>query len=103
MAYKLLITASAKQDLDDIVVYIIRDLDNLPAAAKLLDEAEERYANLEENPFLYEQCRDARLKMSGYRKVVIGRYVMIYRIDKERQIVYVERFFSELQNYADRL
>lgn len=96
MAYKLLITASAEQDLDGVVVYIIRDLDNLPAAAKLLDEVEERYANLEENPFLYEPCRDARLKMSGYRKVVVGRYAMIYRVDQKRQVVYVERFFSEL-------
>ena len=49
MAYKVIITASAESDLEDIVTYVAEDLDNLPAAAKLLDEIEERYTKLAEN------------------------------------------------------
>lgn len=103
MAYKVIITASAESDLEDIVTYVAEDLDNLPAAAKLLDEIEERYTKLAENPFLYENCRDARLRLMGYRKIAIRGYVMIYRVDTDKEIVYIERYFSELQNYVKRL
>ena len=103
MGYKLSITASAEQDLDAILTYIIHDLDNLDAAIKLVDEVDERYIKLEENPYLYEECRDSRLKMLGYRKAVIAGYLLIYRVDAEQSIVYIERFFSQLQDYAKKI
>jgi len=102
MGYRLHITASAEKDLDEILTYIIGELDNLDAAIKLADEIDERYGKLEENPFIYEECRDPRLKLLGYRRIVIGGYLLVYRIDEDEKTVYVERFFSQLQDYRNR-
>lgn len=103
MAYKLIITDSAEKDLDGILTYIITELDNLDAAMKLADDIDEKYGKLEDNPQIYEECRDPRLKLMGYRKVVINGYVLIYRIDLDASIVYIERFFSQLEDYAKKL
>lgn len=103
MAYKLLITEKAENDLDAILAYIIHDLSNVQAAVRLTNEIEERYQLLLETPKLYGECQQPLLQQQHYRKVVIGSYLMIYRVSDEQGMIYVERFFSELQDYADRL
>ena len=103
MGYKLQITESAEKDLDDILTYIMGELDNMEAALHLADEIDQRYIKLEENPYLYEECRDPRLKLLGYRKVVLGGYLMIYRVDQAQETVYIERYFGHLQDYAKKL
>ena len=103
MGYKLQVTKRARQDLDAILTYIMVDLSNIEAALHLTDEIEARYDRLLENPYLYEECSQPLLKQRRYRKVVIGSYLLIYRIDKDRNIVYIERFLSEMQDYALKL
>ena len=103
MGYEIKKTDSAERDLDEILTYIIGELDNLDAAQKLADEIDERYGTLEENPYLYPECIDPRLKLLGYRKVVVEGYLLIYRIDKDKGVVYVESFFSQLQDYAAKI
>ena len=103
MAYKLYVTEKAERDLDDIIKYIITELCNEPAAANLLKEIERRYDMLEENPHIYPMCQQVLLAARGYRKVIINGYVLIIRIDKEAGIVYIERFFSRLEDYAEKL
>ena len=103
MDYKLKITDSAERDLDEILTYIIHELDNLDAALKLSDEINDRYKKLKENPYLYPMCIDPRIKLLGYRRIVIGGFLLLYRIDQELKIVFVERFFSQLQDYAAKI
>ena len=103
MGYELRIAPSAERDLDEILTYILLELGNLEAASKLVDEIDERYGKLEENPYLFEECRDSRLKLLGYRRIVVGGYLLIYRIDQASGIVYVERVFSHLQDYTEKL
>ncbi len=99
MAYNLSVASAADRDLDKILTYIIEELKNPPAAVKLMDDIALRYDKLMENPFLYSECHASSLRMAGYRKVAIGSYIMIHRVDTGKEIVYVERFFSGLQNY----
>lgn len=103
MDYKLRITEKAEQDLDAILSYIMMDLGNMEAALHLADEVERRYALLLTNPHLYEVCHQPLLRRPQYRKVVIGGYLMIYRIDEPQSTIYIERFFSDLQDYAAKL
>lgn len=103
MAYKLRITEKAEQDLDAILHYILTELKNMDAAIRLADEVERHYKLLSENPRLYGECQQPMLRRSHYRKVVIGGYLMIYRVDETNGIVYIERYFSELQDYAAKL
>lgn len=103
MAYKLIITEKAEGDLDGILAYIINELCNETAAANLLGEIEKRYDILETNPYVYPVCQQILLGARGYRKVVINGYILIIRIDEEACSVYIERFFSRLEDYAEKL
>jgi Plasmid stabilization system protein len=103
MGYNLKITHRAEQDIDAILTYIMIDLQNTEAALHLADEVEKRYNLLIENPYLYEECQQPLLRQMHYRKIVIGSYLLIYRINKDTDTVYIERFFSEMQNYASKL
>ena len=64
---------------------------------------ERHYDALEDNPYLYAPCAQPLLRRGGYRRIAINVYLLFYRVDEAQRIVYVERFFSELQDYADKL
>ena len=99
MAYNIKVTASAEKDLDAIVSYIVQDLSNPQAAGHLLDEITKMYHVLADNPMIFPTCSQPLLQR--YRKVTVMRYVIIYRIDGET--VYMERFFSQLEDYVNKL
>ena len=99
MAYKLIVTEAAHNDLDETLGYIAGRLANPIAAANLLVQVEECYAQLREFPFLYETCRDLRLKQQGYRKVSVGNYLLIFRTVEAEQTVYILRFFYGGRDY----
>lgn len=103
MVYKLLVTKKAEQDADCILDYIMNELGNPAAAVKLLNDIEQRYERLEEQPRMYAECTQPLLRSMHYRKCVISGYVMIYRVDEGKKTVYVERFFSDLEDYAEKL
>ncbi len=50
MAYKLIITDRADELIDNLVGYIINKLQNKEAASHLLDELDDIYARLTDNP-----------------------------------------------------
>lgn len=99
MAYNVKVTASAEKDLDAIVSYIMQELSNPQAAGHLLDEITKMYHVLADNPMIFPACCQPLLQR--YRKVTVMRYVIICRIDGET--VYVERFFSQLEDYVNKL
>lgn len=103
MGYKLQITNKAEQDLDEILDYIITELCNMEAALHLADEVERHYNMILDNPYLYVECQQPLLRNLHYRKIVMGGYLAIYRIDEQNNIIYIERFFSDLQDYAAKL
>ena len=99
MACNVKVTASAEKDLNAIVSYIVQELSNPQAAGHLLDEITKMYHVLADNPMIFPACSQPLLQR--YRKVTVMRYVIIYRIDGET--VYVERFFSQLEDYVNKL
>ena len=103
MDYELQVTQTAEGDLDAILTYIMIELQNAEAAVHFVDQVDEHYDKLIDNPYIYEECRQPLLKQSHYRKVIVGSYLSIFRIDDENHAVYVERFFSSMQDYASKL
>lgn len=103
MAYKLIITEKAENDLDGILAYIIQELCNETAVVALLEEIEKRYEMLEIHPHMYPMCRQLLLNTSGYRKLIVNGYILIIRINEEMRTVYIERVFSRLEDYAEKL
>ena len=86
--YSLIITDKADFDLDEIIEYITIQLKNHKAAVDFITKIEDCYDRLQDNPFIYIACSDKRLSKLGYRKALIGNYVLIYRVDKEEKTVY---------------
>lgn len=82
---------------------IIGELSNPPAALTLLNAVEHVYEKLAETPNMYALCQKPPLLRRGYRKVPIGGYLMIYKIDEDAKLVYIERFFSHLEDYENLL
>ena len=81
------------------MTYIAQELGNQPAAIAFLDEVDACYEKLETMPFIYEECRNPKLKELKYRRAVIKHYVMVYRVDDVGKIVYILRFFYGARDY----
>lgn len=101
MAYKVVETELAVQDLNEILEYIAFSLANPTAASAFADEVEKCYADLERMPLMYERCQDAQLRALGYRKAVIKNYLLIYKVNETEKNVYILRFFYGGQNYVE--
>ena len=99
--YNLDVTDKGERDLDKIIAYIVEDLDAPQAAASFVDEVYECYDRLEDNPYIYEECRDPRLQKEGYRRAVIKSYIMLYKIHEDDNMVIVHRFFYGRQDYVN--
>ena len=97
--YRVDISNSAEYELDKILAYISEDLAAPQAAVSFVDEVYACYDRLEENPYVYEACRDPRLNRKGYRRAVIKNYVMLYKI-YDHELVIVHHFFYGGQDYA---
>lgn len=79
MAYEIIKTELAEQDLDSILGYMVHSLANPSAATSFADAVEACYSDLEKMPLMYELCRDPRLRALEYHKAVIKNYIMVYR------------------------
>lgn len=99
--FKILVSEHARRDMNAIIAYISTDLDNPEAASAFACDVLDLYDRLEQNPMLYEFCRDAHLKQTGYRRATIKSYVVIYVPDEEAKIVKVHRIFHSSQNYTE--
>jgi len=98
--YSVDISDVADFELGKIISYITDDLAAPQAATSFVNEVQKCYERLEENPYVYEQCRDPILQRDGYRRAVIKNYVMIYKIYDRRQVI-VHHFFYSGQDYAN--
>lgn len=103
MTYKLLITELAQNDLDEIVYYIAVNLVNPDAAGRLLTEMSECFDNLKDNPFIYAKSSDLRLENEGYRKAVVGNYIIMFKISESEKTVTVHRIFYGRSDYFNLL
>ena len=103
MTYKLIVSREAHRDIDEIVTYIAHELKNAQAAVNFLGDVENSYCHILKNPFMYSLCKDERLYGKGYRKVIIKRYLVLYRVDEAKKSVYVIRVVYGPRDYAKLL
>ena len=101
--YNVDVLDSAELDLDRIIAYISEKLAAPKAASDFADAVYDCYDNLETNPYMYEQCRDPKLQLEGYRRAVIMNYILVYKIHEDKNLVNVHRFFHGTQDYAQMI
>lgn len=103
MTYKLMITKHADELLDHILHHLIYQLKNEQAAAHLLNEIQNIYDRLEENPLQFPLSKDAYLANKGYHEAVVGQmnYTIIFSI--KTNVVNIVGIFHHLENYQKKL
>ena len=99
--YKLIISELAHNDLEGIVSYIAVELANPVAASNFVKEIGKHYEYLKNNPYMFEQCHDLRLKSENYRRVPINNYVLLYKVMEEDKVVNIYRIFYGGQDYIN--
>ena len=101
--YDVLVSPEAEADLDRIVRYLAVDRGNPSAATALADKFEVRLCDLATTPAKFSFCKDAVLRALGYRRVLAGNYVIVYRIDETARRVLIVHFHHTLQDYEKAL
>lgn len=102
MDYEIVITKSMHKCLDDILGYLIDELDNHQAACKLRDSLERLYSYLEKTPKMFQLCDDPFLSALGYRQASLHTldYAVIYTISDGK--VYVIDLHHLKQNWHSK-
>ena len=103
MAYNLHVTEHAEELLDRILQYLIYQFKNKQAARHLLDEIENIYGRLEENPLQFPICRDTYLAKKGYREAVTGQMGYVIVFSTQTDVVNIVGIFHQLENYQKKL
>lgn len=99
MEYEVIISDRAQAQLDQFIFYILVKLGNEQVAQNVLNDAEETKTKLSHIAGSLKLCDNPKLRALGYRVIRFSRhrYMMVFRIDKN--VVYVEGIYHELQDY----
>ncbi len=98
--YRVQWTASARQDLTEIVQYIAAD--NMEYALRQLEKIEHRARSLNQYPNRGRTVPELlAIGISSYRELVIRPWRLLYRIDRKR--VYVIALLDSRRNLKDIL
>ena len=81
--YEIILTDSAKQDLENIYEYIDKNLKEHNSANRLMNKIENNILILSNNPYAFLQVI-VKPRNKKYRKLLIGKYIVLYRIDENR-------------------
>ena len=103
MAYNLIVTERADELVDRLTAYLLHHLKNPVAASRFLDELEEIYNRLLENPYQFSESKDKYLFLRGYREALFHSmsYRVVFRVHE--QVVYVLGVFHTLEDYGKKI
>ena len=94
---------SANYDLEQILDYLAIKLCNPLAATNFADKVESCLGLLSTQSRIYALSSQEYLNKKGYHKCVVDHYVMLYRINEDKQEVIILRFFYGRQDYIKYL
>lgn len=100
---KLYIKPKAADDLREINNYISKQLKNPIAAKNTAAKIKMTYSRLREQPYIGTPLTTKTEKMSDYRYLVSGSYIIIYRVREKDRIVEISRIFGGRQNYINEI
>ena len=103
MVYKVLMLPAAEADYREILQYFEKQYDSQQAIRGFVKEFGEILPRLAEMPTMYGYSRDEGLRLRGYRKFLIGKFVALFKIDEPKATVENYRIFHGSQNYEKYL
>jgi len=84
-------TQLARGDMLEILLYISEELDAPQSAERMLDKIESDLDRLRHNPYGAPISRDEYLSSQGFRILVTGKYLALYKVDDDKRDVTVYR------------
>lgn len=101
MGYKVVIVESAKDDLNNILHYLIYNKKNKQAAISVLEDFESTVDRLQDVAGSLKLCDNIRLRELGYHRMgfLSHKYFILYRI--EDNTVFVDAIFHEMQDFEN--
>ena len=94
MTYAIQYLPQAVENIKNIKDYISQD--NPPAAQKLTDTIKTRIESLQTMPRKYEEYSEN----PAFRKIVVGSYLVFYKIDEAKKVVKIHRVLHGKQNIS---
>jgi len=85
--YKLEILAPARSEMHEIARLHL-ELVGSASARKITDKIKRSLGNLMSHPHMGTLFQDAELKREGYRKIICGNYLCVYRLIGDTVFVY---------------
>ena len=99
--YEIILAASAKEDLDNIYEYISKNPNLKSSANKLMNKIENAVLRLEDFPY---SCAEVKVKLQNmiYRRLIIDKYVALYRVEEQLKQVHIIHIYYAKQDYLRR-
>lgn len=96
--YNIVLTDTAKIELEEIYKYIFETLLEPNSANKIMEKIENEMLRLEQ--FLY-SCVEVTIKPHSkvYRKLVIGNYVVLYKVYEKYEQVVIYHILYDKRDY----
>jgi len=103
MDYRIVFTNECLCQLENVIYYLSVSKGNNDAALNVLMDVKTTLGELvyiaESLPF----CLEENLRTKGYRKVKLKNYNYLFVYSVKDDVVFIEGFFSTLQNYSEKL
>ena len=96
--YKIILTDTAKLDLEEIYEYINKKLKEHNLALKITSKIEKNILSLENNPYRYMEVKIKRHNIP-YRRLIVGKYIVLYRIKEEYKEVIISSIIYGKSDY----
>ena len=98
--YEIILTDSAKIDLEEIYEYISENLLETNSANRLMEKIENDILRLEQHPY---SCIEVQVKPNNkiYRKFVTGKYIVLYQVDDRYKQVIIFNVIYGKRDYLD--
>ena len=84
--FTLRLLSLAEQDFTEIIEYVAAE--NLTAAHRIADHIEQDLQRLQRHPYLGKVPDDTKLARMGYRVLVVGDYLVFYKVRGKTVLVY---------------
>ena len=99
MAYRIMRTEKANDQLRDIVLYRAEAAGSAEAGLALLDELEAGFSRLSAFPESGSPPRYASLRARGYRVLIVEKYLAFYKADREAETVTIYAVVDGRRDY----
>ena len=100
MNFKVKFTATAKEDMRNIAIYIAEASGEKSVAVNFVNELRQKTKILEDFPESGSLPRDRVLLSAGYRFLVHKEYLIFYHYEAKEEISYILAIFNAKRDYT---